>query len=90
MKFTRPGVLGVKPVSRTWHSSVLLTGHRLMIHGGFDGASNEVLEDVFIFDIGNDNQSHSAQNHYHLNVCWNYVNFRQLFIAAFCLRWRLI
>jgi hypothetical protein len=52
MEYSRPEVNGQKPTARSWHSSSLLEGGRLLIHGGFDGASNKVLGDSFIFDIG--------------------------------------
>ena len=52
MEYSRPEVNGQKPTPRSWHSSSLLEGNRVLIHGGFDGASNKVLGDSFIFDIG--------------------------------------
>ena len=52
MEFSCPEVSGQKPTARSWHSSSLLEGNRLLIHGGFDGSSDQVLGDSFIFDIG--------------------------------------
>lgn len=51
MEYIKPSVIGIAPCPRSWHSSTMLAGNQLLIHGGFDGANNKVLGDSFMFDI---------------------------------------
>ncbi|XP_019111175.2 kelch repeat-containing protein [Larimichthys crocea] len=49
MEFSAVKTTGKAPSPRSWHSSVVLSDTKFLIHGGYNG--NNALSDTFIFDI---------------------------------------
>ncbi|XP_068164297.1 kelch repeat-containing protein isoform X2 [Antennarius striatus] len=53
MEFSEVKTTGKAPSPRSWHSSVVLSNTKFLIHGGYNG--NNALSDTFIFDTDNNN-----------------------------------